>query len=83
MAMRGREHLSHGDRLGEPGLVRLEKRRPRGELVDAYKYLKGGRRGDGAGLLPAVPSDRTRGSGHKPEPRRLRLSVRGRFCAGR
>lgn len=38
--IRGLEYLPYEDKLGEQGLLSLEKRRFQGDLVVAFQYLK-------------------------------------------
>ena len=69
------EHLSYEERLSDPGLFSLEKRRLRGDLINIYKYLRCEKQRDEARLFSAVCGDRTRGNGHKLKHRKFHTNV--------
>ncbi|KAK4830662.1 hypothetical protein QYF61_012542 [Mycteria americana] len=66
--VKGLEHLSCEERLRELGLFSLERRRLRGTVQRGQSQA-----------LSVVPSDRTRGNGHKLKHRRCCLDIRKHF----
>jgi len=77
--IRGLEHLCCEERLGELGLIGLEKRRLRGDLTAALLHLQGAYRKDGEGLTIRECSDRTRSVGFEQKEVRFELDIRKKF----
>ena len=74
--MKGWEHLTQEESLRELRLLSLKIRWLQGDLINLYKYVMGESKEEGARLISEVPSDRTRGNGHKLKHRRLPLNTR-------
>ena len=73
------EHLLYEQRLREPGIFSLEKRRLRGDLIYVYKYLKCGRQLDEVRWFSVVCSDRKRSNSQKLQHRKFHINMRKNF----
>lgn len=65
--------------MRESELFGLESWRFRGDLSDVYKYFTGENEEQGARVFSVVPTDTTRGDGHKINNREFDLNI-GEHC---
>ena len=70
---------SYPDRLKELGLITLEKRRLRGQLIETFKYLKGFNNVSPAGLFDRDFNERNRNNGQKLVVKRFQTTIKEHF----
>ena len=69
--------------MRELGLFILEKRRPQGDLIEAFQYLKGSYKQEGEWLFTRVDSDMIRRIDFKLRQGRFRLDAKRKFFTQR
>ncbi|KAJ7410315.1 hypothetical protein WISP_109139 [Willisornis vidua] len=79
----GLERKPYEDWLRSLGLLSLEKRRLRRDLIAVYNFFVRVRGGAGTDLFSVVASDQTSGNGLKLCQERLWLDIRKRFFTQR
>ena len=76
-------HLSYEQRLKKLGLISLEKRRIRGDLIQAFKIIKGFDKVDSTKFFTFSTLSSTRGHRFKLSKKRTRLELRRNFFSQR
>ena len=79
----GLDGLSYKERLDGLGPFSLERRRLRGDLVEAYKIMRGTDQLDSQYLFPKVGESKTRGHRFKVRGERYKSVQRGNFFTQR
>ena len=77
--IQGLENPSYEGKLRELGLFSLEKRRLQGDLIAAFRYLKGAYRKDGENIFIRACHDRTKSNVFKLREGRFRLDTWTKF----
>lgn len=75
--------LNYEDRLNRLGLISLEQRRERGDLIQVFKLVKGFDKIDYRTFFQMADNSRTRGHKYKMVKIRSRLDVRSKFFSQR
>lgn len=79
----GYQELCYEDRLNYTGLIKLEKRRARGDLIQVFKIIKGIDKVDYRDYFEIVCSNRTRGHNLKLVKVGCKLEIRKNFFSQR
>ena len=79
----GSKNKKYSERLNEAGLISLEKRRVRGDLIQVFKTLKGIDRVNYKNYFEMQNSSRTRGHSYKLVKKRSNLDIRKYFFSQR
>ena len=81
--MKGLETKPYEERLKEPVMFSLEKRRLRQDRIVLFKYLKDSHTKEGQDLISIILECRTHSNGLKLQEARFRLNIRGNFLTVR